>query len=90
MSRWYEQISATSQRTKSDGKRTISCKQETPAKLARAEFEREKTTTLPITSSPRKIKHVKLYQHSETVPDRRSCRWAEAPQVTEVFQSNPD
>jgi hypothetical protein len=62
----------------------------TPAKLARAEFEQKKITTFSITSSPRKIKHVRFYQHSETVPDRRSCRWAEASQVTEVFHSNPD
>jgi hypothetical protein len=49
MSRWYKQMSATGQRTKSDGEILISCKQETPAKLARAEFEWEKITTLSIT-----------------------------------------
>jgi hypothetical protein len=83
-------MSATGQRTKNAGELTISMKQETPAKLARAEFEQEQITTFSITSSPRKIKHVRLYQHSETVPDRRSCRWAEASQVTKVFYSNPD
>jgi hypothetical protein len=88
-------MSATDQRTKNAGERPISSKQETPAKLAGAQFEQEKMTTFSITtfsitSSPRKIKHVRLYQHSETVPDGRSCRWAEASQVTEVFHSNPE
>jgi hypothetical protein len=55
MSRWYKQMSATSQRTKNAGEMLISSKQETPAKLARAEFEQEKITTFSITSSPRKI-----------------------------------
>jgi hypothetical protein len=42
MNRWYKHISATGQRTKTTGERPISWKQETPAKLARAEFEQEK------------------------------------------------
>jgi hypothetical protein len=62
-------MSATGQRTKNAGETLISWKQETPAKLARAEFEQEKIITFSITSSPRKIKHVRFDQHSETVPD---------------------
>jgi hypothetical protein len=89
MSRWYKQTSATGQRTENT-KKLRSCKEGTPAKLARAEFEQEKITTFSITSSPHKIKHVRFHQHSETVSDGRPCRWAEASQVTEVFHSNPD
>jgi hypothetical protein len=90
MSRWYKQMSATGQRTENTVEKLTSSKQETAAKLARAEFEQEQLTTFSITSSPREIKHMRLYQHSETVPDRQSCRWAEASQLTEVFHSNPD
>ncbi|KIK33119.1 hypothetical protein CY34DRAFT_813832, partial [Suillus luteus UH-Slu-Lm8-n1] len=77
-------------RTMNAGEKQISWKQETPAKLARAEFEQEKIIMFSITSSPHKIENVRLYHHSETVPDGRSCRWAEASQLTEVFHSNPD
>jgi len=48
-----------------------------------------KDSHIRITSSPCKIKHVRFYQHSETVPDG-SCRWTESSQVTEVFHCNPD
>ena len=46
MSRWYKQMLAKGQRTKNAGEIAISWKQETPAKLARAEFEQEKITVL--------------------------------------------
>jgi hypothetical protein len=49
----------------------------------------EKDSHMRITSSPCKVKHVRCYQHLETVLDGRSCRWAESSQVTEVFYSNP-
>jgi len=50
----------------------------------------EKDKHIHITNSPSKIKHVKFDQHSETVPDSKSCRWAESSQATEVFYNNPD
>jgi hypothetical protein len=46
MSRWYKDMSVTSQRTKNVGEKSISWKQETAAKLARAEFEQEKITNV--------------------------------------------
>jgi hypothetical protein len=69
----YKQISTTGLRTKIAGEMEISWREETPAKLARAECEQKKITTVSITSSPRKIKHVRFYQHSETIPHNRSC-----------------
>ena len=63
-------MSTTGQRTESFGERKLSWRQETPAKLSRAEFELKKITTISITNSHRKIEHVRFYQHSKQVPEK--------------------